>query len=176
MNVQELYEYIKNYQSIDLIYKNITIQIDSPTKLKIQNAFTRKFHIYKIEEYVIQVDANVICIVNNEQQESSYVVTLTHCTLRTLSHIGVVQNSKICTTLEDVKKYIFDVFDEYFELQEDFYENYDDFIKQFPTYPDAMPLHIVVYDVKENKLTYPKISDYYSEYVRGICKEDVTGE
>ncbi len=172
--MNELYEYVKNYESVDLIYKNITIQLDSPTKTKLQNVITRKFHIYKLENYVIQKDAHVIHII--EQQESSYVVTLTHCTLHSSDTIGVVQNSKICTTMEDVKKYIFDVFDEYFELQEDFYENYDDFIKQFPTYPDTMPLHLVVYDVQQNKLNYPKISDYYSEYVRGICEADVTGE
>ena len=71
--------------------------------------------------------------------------------------------------MEDVKKYVFDAFDEYFELSDDFYENYNDFIKQFPTYPDTNPIQIVVYDTNLNKLNYPKISDYYSEYVRNVC-------
>lgn len=176
MNVCELYNCIKlkktfsfSYESIELQYKNITIQIDTPTITKINNTLTRKFHIYNLDSYQIAVDAHVIKFIERVPEENTYVVTITTCTMKSSDSIGVQQNSKICNTMEDVKQYVFDVFDEYFELSDDFCENYHDFIKLFPTYPDTNPIQLVIYDVNLNKLIYPKISDYYSEYVRNVC-------
>lgn len=176
MNVCELYNCLKlkknfsfSYESIELQYKNITVQIDSPTIPKINNAITRKFHIYNIDNYQIAVDAHVIKLIERVPEENTYVVTITTCTMKSSDSIGVQQNSKICNTMDDVKQYVFDVFDEYFELSDDFCENYHDFIKLFPTYPDTNPIQLVIYDVNLNKLIYPKISDYYSEYVRNVC-------
>lgn len=178
MNVSELYNCLKSkenysfpYESVELQYKNITIQIDKPTITKLNDVIRRKFHIYNIENFQITIDAHVILFIERtrSEEENTYVVTLTTCTMKTSDSIGVQQNSKICKTMDEVKKYVFDVFDEYFELADDFYENYNEFIKQFPTYPDTNPIQLVVYDVNVNRLMYPKISDYYSEYVRNVC-------
>jgi hypothetical protein len=179
MNVSELYNCLKSkenycfpYESIELQYKNITIQIDRPTIPKVIDVIRRKFHIYNFENFQIAIDAHVIQLIERVSivVENKYVLTITTCTMNNTSEkIGIQQNSKICKTMEDVKKYVFDVFDEYFELADDFDENYNDFIKQFPTYPDTNPIQLVVYDVNCNKLIFPKISDYYSEYVRNVC-------
>ncbi len=168
MNVSELYNCIKTkknfsfpYDSIDLQFKNVSIQIDTPTITKINNVLTRKFHIYNVDNYQLAIDAHVIQFIERipyVPEENTYVVTLTTCTMKSSDFIGIQQNSKICKTMEDVKKYVFDAFDEYFELSDDFYENYNDFIKKFPTYPDTNPIQIVVYDANLNKLNYPIVT------------------